>query len=177
MSEQAAWAQLASITNVVRALDWSDKTYMYLECVPQTWLDEQERGQGIRLENYDHATAFDTWQRGRIFNEHQEIKWEQAGEQFHIVYCGLTPPEGFTPIPLDAEQHRRQVYYLWGERVKDSDRAKLGIPADVPAYVELQIPRILRYQVDTSQERVQVIICEFYTSDGQLCYARWCGLQ
>ena len=177
MTEQAAWAKLTSIAEVVRTLAWSEETHMYLERVPHAWVDDQEREQGIRLEHYDNATVFDSWQRGRIFNADQEIKWEQTGEQFHGVYCGDTPPKGFTPIPLGADHQRVQAYYLWGQRVKDSDYEKLGISTEISAYVELQIPRILRYPVATQPERVKVAICEFYAPDGQLCYARWCGLQ
>lgn len=177
MNPQAAWANVSSVAEVIRALTWLDTSaYMYLEHVPQTWLDASARQNGVQLQHYGAGTCFDDWQRGRIFDAQQELKWEQQGGQFHAVYCGVQPPVGWTVVSLHAERQQEQRYYLWGTPVKDIDRERLGVPPDVPAFVELQIPRILQYPVATPQERVQVRICEWYTADGQLCYARWCGL-
>jgi hypothetical protein len=150
---------------------------MYLERVPHIWLDEGERRHGVQLIQYKSDTPFDDWQRGRVFNAEQELKWEQRQQQFHVVYCGQQPPQGLMPVSLDAASQQTQAYYLWGARVREADRELLGLDTATPAFVELQIPRILHYPVAPQQDRVRVQVCEFYAADGQLCYARWYGLQ
>jgi len=177
MNEQTAWAELPDVADVIRTMSWSDSTYMYLEKVPQAWLDDAARQSGIQLQRYAADTTFDAWQRGRVFDTRQELKWEYCQQRFHVVYCGHQPPEGWTLAPLHAVRQQVQTYYLWGSRVQDTDRAHLGLAPDTPAFVELQIPRILQYPILTQGARVQVRVYEFYAADGQLCYARWSGLE
>jgi hypothetical protein len=178
MNERVVWAEIPSVAALVRLLPWANTaTYMYLERVPSVWLDAAARQNGVQLQRYAAETVFDTWERGRIFDAEQELKWEQRPQGFHAVYCGLHPPDAWAMVGLYSAYHKEQTYYLWGRSVQASDRELLGLDAETPAFVELQIPRILQYPAPTSQERVRVNIREFYTTDGQLCYARWCGLQ
>lgn len=177
MTEYTAWADVPSVVDVLRAMPWAETACMYLERMPQTWLDEVARQQGVRCQRYDAATPFDTWERGRVFDAQQELKWERYPVGFHAVYCGVQPPAGWTGVDLHTEQRRDCTYYLWGTRVPDADRALLGVAPEAPVFVELQIPRLLVYPVPLQQRRVQIRIAEFYAANGQLCYARWCGIE
>ena len=178
MNEQTAWAGLLDVADVIRTMSWSDSAaYMYLEKVPQTWLDDAARQNGIQLQCYAADTPFDAWQRGRIFDPRQELKWEYCQQRFHVVYCGYQPPKGWTLVPLHAVRQQAQSYYLWGTRVQDTEHMRLGLAPDIPTFVELQIPRILQYPVITQRAHVRVHVYEFYAADGQLCYARWHGLE
>ncbi len=178
MSTEVAWADLASVADIAHTLGWSDPAYVYLECVPQALLDEQLRRDGIRLEHYAATTRLDVWQRGRIFDAQQELKWELHQGTFRTIYCGKHPPAGFTLVPLQSMREMTRHYYLWGQQVKEKDRKALGLSSDAQAFIELQIPRILHYPVPANAgNRVQVIMHECYAADGSLCYARWCGLE
>lgn len=176
MNEQTAWAHLPDITATIQSVAWSENAAMYLERVPLALLDEQEIASGIWFERYQNDMDFTPWQRGRVFDEQHEVKWVWNNHTFHIVSCGQQIPPALTPFPLNAVRVEEVGYYLWGVRVKDKDRATIGLLPDKMAFVEMQIPRILRYPVTKTAMRVQVRVKEFYASNGQLCYARWCGL-
>ncbi len=177
MSEQTAWALLPDISTTIQAIVWAEDAYMYLEQVPQRFIDGQARQAGLCLKRYDAHTTFETWQRGRVFDAQHEIKWEWQGSKFHVVYCGSTTPANLTPYPLPAVDQRLEYYYTWGQRVRSEDYELLGLNPEVPAFIELQIPRILYYPVAQTARRVQVSVKEFYGTNGHLCYARWCGLR
>jgi hypothetical protein len=180
-SDVLAWARLPAVTTTIQTLygaaaSANTDIFMYLERVPMSVLSEHERQEGIRLERYEPTWTFDQWERGRVFDATSECKWERFGSHIHLVYCGPQPPDGFAIIPDAAQTWRDQDYYLWGERVSDVDKQTLGLPLHEPAFVELQIPRILRYPVSLSAERVCLKVREFYTKTGQLWYARWCSV-
>lgn len=177
MKEQSAWAELTSVTLAIQKIKWSEMACMYLELVPLRLIKAQEQHEGIRLERYNATTAFDSWQRGRVFDAACELKWEWRNNVFHTVYCGPEPPTEFTIVPLQAARTQETAYYLWGKRVRDSDLQTLGLSPKDYVFVELQAPHILRYPVSQSAQRVKVAVREWYASDGSLCYARWCKLE
>jgi hypothetical protein len=178
MSTEVAWADRTHIADLAQSLDWSEPAYVYLEQVPRTLLDETARRDGIRLEHYRPTTSFDRWQRGRIFDAHQELKWEQHPGGFRVIYCGKQLPIGFTPLPLHSVRELTRHYYLWGRRVHEQKYEGLGLPRDAQAFIELQVPRILYYPITLGTDtRVQMVVHELYAADGSLCYARWCGIE
>ncbi|NJO82766.1 MAG: hypothetical protein HC828_08025 [Blastochloris sp.] len=177
MGEQIGWTHVPEITATVQAIDWSDTAYMYLEQIPTTLLDESAIRDGIQLKHYGHDTRFDDWKRGRIFDQHQELRWEWTGTCFHVVYCGSSLPTDLTTFPLAIVAEQTHSYYAWGKQIRREDRAMLGLAKEELTFVEAQIPRFLYYPVSDKAEQVCVHMKEFYTSDGQLGYARWCGLQ
>jgi hypothetical protein len=175
--EVLAWARLPAISATIHALaEAHADALLYLERVPSQMLNDRERQQGIRLEPYQRACDLDQWERGRLFHPAYECKWERYGSLVHLVYCGPHPPDGWTIIPETPATSHDQTYYLWGKRVSAADCVSLGLSPDARAFVELQIPRILRYPVSESAERVCLIIREWYTAAGQVWYARWCAL-
>ena len=178
MSEQIAWQSLSSVADIVAALPWANPAWMYLERVPRSFLDQAAIDSALRLERFNHAETFDDWERGRVFDATQEIKWEQIGKNFHVVYCGAAPPSALTiaPVAVSNTDNPNPRYFLWGQNVQTKDRAVLGIGQSDPAYIELRIPRVLRYPLPLSARRARVQVHEIFGTDGTLCYARWAGV-
>jgi len=176
-------AKLPQISPTITSIDWPQGTIMWLERIPLTLLTEPERANGIRLEQFDPTTNFDDWARGRIFSAHGELRWEQQDGMFWTVYCGenLDLP-GFTQetlTELESENLRldERSYFLWGKRVEAQDLPTLGLPVQTIAFVELQIPRILRYPISNAAKRVKIKVKEYFAADGSLAYARFIGLE
>ncbi|NNJ12849.1 hypothetical protein EKD04_021210 [Chloroflexales bacterium ZM16-3] len=176
MSEQIAWTSVRSVADIIAALCWADPAWMYLERVPRSFLDPAAIDSALRLERLDPATPFDAWERGRIFDDAQELKWERLSNDFHVVYCGATPPGALTAAPVAVSNSADPSYFLWGQSVRPDDRADLGIDPDDPAYIELRIPRVLRYPLPLTARRACVQVHELFGADGTLCYARWAGV-
>jgi len=178
MNETLAFGFLSSLASVIKAVSWSDKTVMWLETALDHFLSDDEREHGLRFELYQADQPFEHWPHGRIFDETAELKWEKEGGQFHVVYCGsFAPPAGMQPAVNEAIKHEDSSYYLWGSRIKNEDRADLGLQSDEAVFAELKIPRILRYPVSTKAERVKLKVREFYNAEGALIFTRFVGLE
>jgi len=178
MSDRIGWIERPTVKEMIQAIDWVDDTaYMYLERVPTTFLGEQDRQNGLQLTRYDAGAPFEVWQRGRIFDAAHELKWEWQEGQYHIVYCGIHPPDGLNPGMLPSEC-KPVTYYLWGQQVQQKDAALVGLAAGDLAFIEQQIPRILFYPEKPSQgQRLRVDVYEYYSTNRQLYYSRWYGLR
>jgi len=176
-------AKLTQISPTIMSIDWPQDTIMWLERIPLTLLNETERANGIRLEQFDPTTNFEEWARGRIFSTDGELRWEQQDGLFWVVYCGknLDLPSFTQETLTDLQSENLRVdersYFLWGKRVEAQDLATLGLPAQTVAFVELQIPRILRYPVSSAAKRVKMKVKEYFAADGSLAYARFIGLE
>jgi len=174
--ERAAWALVSSVTPVVAAVRWAASAWMYLERVPQLFLDSPAVRGALRFERLDAGALFDNWERGRAFDADQELRWELVGGEFHAVYCGVAPPAGLTELPLDVADVREPAYVLWGQQVRPGDRAALGLGRGESAFIDLRIPRVLRYPAPANVRRVRVQVRELLGADGRMCYARWAGV-
>jgi hypothetical protein len=182
MEEAVQTARLDSLQPVIAHLPVTETTRMLLEQVPTTWLDAEERRQGIRLERFDPATDFDAWTRGRIFDAGFELRWERSDGAFQAVYCGLpemTLPD-FQAVDLGAGVQPSEAdpgYYLWGRKVQEEDLHQIGAAAGSLVFVELQVPRLLHYPVAPTAQRVQLRVQEYRDPSGALVYYRWRGLE
>jgi hypothetical protein len=161
-----------NLSATLTALAWSQTCYAYLEHIPTKWMGNRGSREGLQLIQYNPGTPFNQWQRGRIFDATQELKWEWFAGKFHLVYCGPNPPDGLTER-LTVTGAQQRAYFTWGTRVPDDNRKALGIAQTESAYIELQIPRVLHYPVDPTSERVKIGILEWYAPDGRLLYSRW----
>lgn len=178
MSEQIATARLDQdqLAPAIRGLAWGTPCYMYLEQVPTTWIGEYGPRDGLQLCHYRAETPFDAWQRGRVFNQAQELKWEMLAGQYHAVYCGPTPPAGFTAQPVDlTAAPKTHAYFAWGKRLDLRTQKALGVVAQahMAPFLEGKIARVLDYPVSAQATRMQIHIREWYGPDGRICYSRW----
>jgi hypothetical protein len=157
---------------------------MYLERVPDRWLTDEERRDGLRLEEFAPEADLNVWERGRIFCADFELRWEWLDGAFQAVYVG-SPTElpGFTPtddLNLDDTTPREQSYMLWGNRVPDDQLETVGVELSKgqPTFIEFQVPRVLHYPVSERAQRVRLRVREYVDpGSGARCYYRFLGLE
>lgn len=178
--EQTAWAKVDQLGPLIRSVAWgTTAAYMWLERVPAGLVDESMRSSGVRLTRLNLDEPFEQWQVGRVFDRTRELRWQHMNGQFHVVWCGDHPPEGFTLLAHGGVSVTDQPYYLWGRRVRPETASELGLRVEPgeSIYMQLQIPRALHYPLPGNKEYAQFVVREFYAADGELAYARLCGLQ
>ena len=134
---------------------------MFLERVPDCWLDRAEIADGIRMAAYDPATNWAQWERGRVFCQQWELRWE--GQQ--AVYTGAqTALTNFANGPNLLHATRREIsYYLWGKR-------------DGQRFIELQVARVFNYPV-IGGTRVKLRAAEWFDDAGNLLASRFLKLE
>lgn len=147
---------------------------------------KSEPYQDIRLNAYTS---------GRVFDQHAEIRWEQAEQteqqnsKFHVVYVGLEREE--SPIKHNDQEDRKAGeklgeprntdYYLFGELLDADDIKAIGSPAEEGDYAQLRIPRLLRYPRPLNGQtprRLKLTVGEYIDDDtGKVRLFRFKGLQ
>ena len=185
MADTIQWARLTDLLPIISALAWHDLSYMYLERIPEAWVSESERYDGLRLERLDQRTPFNEWERGRLFCQDFELRWEKMDGAFQVVYVGAPPDDlpGFTPtdeLDLSHADTRIRSYYLWGRRVSDEQLTAVGASKQPAAevFIELRIPRHLHYPVSAAAQQVKVQVCEYIDpTSGTTVYYRFQGLE
>ena len=184
MSEVIQWAQLDEIQSTIATLQPSEPCYMYLERVPDRWLTDDERQNGLRLEQFAPEEDFNAWERGRIFCQTLELRWETLNGAFHAVYAGepIDLP-GFTrteDLDLADKTIEERSYLLWGNRVPDDQVETVGVKKreDQQVFIEFQVPRVLHYPVSDQTQQVRLRVREYLDpGSGERCYYRFLGLK
>lgn len=101
------------------------------------------------------------WDKGRVFDQDQEIRWERKGPRFHVLWIkhqgNIT---GDWKIEKLKYKGSRKIL-LWGKGNRKEDKKE---------WYEKQIPRILEYPVDCEGERAYLEITEYNLSDGSPVY-------
>lgn len=132
MVDAIYWAQLTDLTPAIEAFPAEPDSLMILERLPLTWLDEEARRTGMRFEPFRANEPFNRWERGRIFNETGELRWEKIGELYHTVYvgeAGIELPDSFhRDETIDLSCPVPTGYYLWGRRLPAQAAALLERP-------------------------------------------------
>ena len=157
MTEQICWGTTEKLIPIVQALECPTESLMMLERVPNTFLSDDERQEGICLQKYDASENFEAWEHGRIFHNDFELRWEREGEIFVIVYTG---EQKKFPVPhtklLSEFEVQDESYYLWGEKMTVDALKRIDQPATTNLFLELQIPQLLRYPVSNRNEKFRV---------------------
>ncbi len=157
MTEQICWGTTKDLFPIVQALASPPESLMMLERVPSSFLSDDEREKGICLRKYDDGEDFEAWEYGRIFHDDFELRWEKQSEAFSVVYIGepkaLQIPD---TKPLSDFETRDDSYYLWGEKMTEDTLKLVGQPKTANLFLELQIPRLLRYPVSNRNEKFRV---------------------
>lgn len=182
MSDAIYWARLQDLNPAIEALPHSQDSLMILERLPVTWLDEATRQEGLRFDWLDLNENFNRWERGRIFNREGELRWEKAGADFQTVYVGAeTALTGFKrdeTLRLESARIEQRVYHLWGQRLTPAQLADIGQPPDEQLFIELIVPRLLRYPVAQPAERVKLQTVEYFEpTTGERLYYRFQGVE
>lgn len=184
MSDTIQWARLQDITPVVLALSWPEnRSYMCLERIPEAWMTNEELQNDLRLEKPSLTENWNAWERGRLFCETFELRWERQDGVFQAVYVG--PPTDlpdFVPADLDLSDKivQEHSYYLWGKWVPDDQLQTVGAQEQEGqrVFLEFKIPRLLYYPVSDATQRVKLRVCEYVDpSSDQMVYYRFRGLE
>lgn len=184
MTEVILRARTDDLLPAIAALEPPPPCYMYLERVPDRWLTDEERRDGLRLERFAPDESFNAWERGRIFCAAFELRWEKLDGAFQAVYVGA-PQElpGFVPadkLNLDGTKVEQRSYMLWGNKVPDEELETAGAEKreGQPAFIEFQVPRVFYYPVSDQAQRVRLQVREYIDPDsGARCYHRFLGLE
>ncbi len=181
MPEQICWGTSENLLPIVQALDSTSELLVMLERVPNVFLSDDELKPGICLQVYDASENFEVWERGRIFYNSFELRWEKQDGIFVIVYIG-EPAE--LPMPhtesLSEFETQDETYYLWGERMSTDNLKAIGQPEQTNLFLELQIPRVLSYPVSNrgGQSRVKISIRHYLNAEtGALEFYRFRHLE
>lgn len=181
MNDIIQWARLTDLAPTIAALTQPAPEWLYLERVPSTWLTTAAQQQGLRLEAFNSAEAWNLWERGRLFGAAFELRWEKQDGAFQAVYVGASLAlQGFVAADLDLStaQTIEHTYLLWGNRVPEKNLADIGAeprPGQT-AFLEFVTPRVLYYPL--AAERVALRMREYADAQsGALLYYRWLGLE
>lgn len=99
------------------------------------------------------------WDKGRVFDDVSEIRWEREKDGFHLVWI---KDDGSIPDNWDKESlssPRRLEVLLWGEKIDGKDE-----------WYEKQVPRIFEYPAKGSGSRVYAVLNEYSLRDGSTVY-------
>jgi hypothetical protein len=180
MTDTVYWARLGDLNPIIQTLPQSQNSVMILERLPVAWLDDTMLQQGLRFELLDLAEDFNGWERGRIFNDLGELRWEKDSNHFQVVYVGAEISfSGFNRDDiLNSAQPKPQSYYLWGKRLEPEQLIDIGQPEDEELFIELIVPRLLRYPVTGTGKRVMLHTVEYFEpATGKLLHYRFKGVE
>ena len=184
MDDVILWAKLIDLSPTVASLSWPEDSYMYLERIPTVWLTKDERKNGLRLERFNPDMGWNTWERGRLFCESFELRWEKQAGVFWVVYVGASVDlPGFAladELDLSAAHSQPRSYYLWGSRVPGEQLKIIGAKRrpGSEVFVEFKAPRVLYYPVSERAKKVALKVCEYFDSaSGALLYYRFQQLE
>ena len=153
----------ADLPATLTALQIPDDALMYLERVPSHWLNADEITNGIQLAAYDEQTNWVEWERGRIFCEQWELRWDHRKAIYTGVMIDLA---GFdNDLDLSSCSHKKMSYYLWGERLGSSER-----------FIELQVSRVLTYPIAVGR-KVKMLAREWFNESGEMIASRFIGME
>lgn len=119
------------------------------------------------------------WEKGRLFGEKTELKWQKRHGKFHLVVtteeCNLPAwvhiySEELEPFLEKDGQPIYRFIYLWGIKEFQKD-TKTGKNLPQNRWYEPRIPQLLQYPVDyqTPKKRVKIKVQEYKLreKDGQ----------
>jgi hypothetical protein len=155
------------IKDLIDTCGFLDESWVLLERNPRDVIAEPERRQNLLyFAEFSAPLPNDLLEHtnGRIFNMHFELRWEQAATDIQVIYTGITRSISM-PIETAEEladyRQRTRSYYLFGKRLNNDLIEKIGPPAQVGDFAEVQIPRLLRYPANLSKDFVKLETCEY----------------
>lgn len=183
MAERFYWCVTNDVDSIVRSIELPEDTLMMLERIPDRWLSEPEREVGICFHFYQADEEFNNWERGRVFNEKFELRWEKQNGKFHVVYIGekseLPNLSEDTSIKINQMESKDMAYYLWGKKLDNEALRLIGRPETENLFAELQIPRLFDYPIEKGSDkefRVKLVV-RHYSVHSTLNFYRFLKLE
>ena len=175
MTEQICWGTAENVRPIVNTLDCPSESLMMLERIPNAFLSDDEQKNGICLQVYNVSENLEAWERGRIFHNNFELRWEKQDCVFVIVYIGEP-----TELPmlhtesLSEFEPQDETYYLWGERMSADTFKAIDQPEATNLFLELQIPRLLLYPVKSRGGKLRVKISARHYLNSETSHLEFC---
>ena len=172
-----------TLQGIVDACDFGRQARLLAERLPMSDMAQQTRQNSLIFSYFVASSSCSTYTSGRVFQDDRELRWERQGNTMHVVYVGPAEYEvalqayGLKKSPvLDTLTKRAEptYYYLFGERLRPEDVAKLGRVAQAGDFAVVRIPRMLRYPVEANGERyARLVVCEYEDATGQVALFRF----
>ena len=142
-------------------------TLMLLESQPTYIIEPEERQNLLLFMRFDRDFDFASHMSGRIFHRYGEMRWEKLASSVQVVFSGM---QEYKPALQNAKEktlddHKKvcRTYFLFGKRLDDEQRNRIGPAAQAGDFAEVRIPRLLRYPLPASAtaEYVRLAVYEY----------------
>lgn len=174
--EMLCVSSVDDITALITACNFPPEALFLAEMLPRHVISADERQDLLRFTYFDADLPFASYTSGRIFHQDFELRWEKNDDKTQVVYVGTkrdlpmlevtfnldlnTPRKKSIP---DLRTFRRRHYYLFGERLREGDLDKIGVPGEQRnfAFAEVRIPRLLLYPIQQNERRARLVVREY----------------
>jgi len=104
------------------------------------------------------------WDKGRVFDDTSELKWERENSRFHLVWIKDQEniPDGWSKEKANLDGSREIL--LWGNQINGQNKID-----DKNKWYEKQVPRIFEYP-SKNGARVYAFLIEYLLGDGSKYY-------
>ena len=168
-----------------------EESLLLTEQLPEHFVDAQERRNMLRFEIYGPEVDVTAYTSGRLFHNDFELRWEKQDALFRVVYLGSEQKKSrlddFNLVEdttfrdrLESEtlEYREKKYYLFGEQIEEEIQEEHTETIHGKSFVELRIPRLLYYPVQSFSRYVQMVVREYIDKEtGRVEYFRFQGLE
>ncbi len=162
--------KVKDLNSMIAKISWRN-ALIISECFQNRWIDNDERKNAIRFEEFDGKQDFNTFRTGRVFDSEKELFWSwQETKEFRVIYSGTEADlPDLQAAETDGWEKSEQKYMLWGRKHKTE-----------PVFLELQIPRLLRYPFSCKKEKARLSLKLIEYRDDLTCqtqHYRFLGLE
>lgn len=127
-----------------------------------------EKAEKILFKKFSFSTNYADWNKGRLFGEKTELKWQKRKDKFHFVVTTEDEmPSGFNLFSEKLEPVKDAVgnipyrrIYLWGEQEENASGCPTG------KWFEERIPQFIEYPIKTAKSRVIIKVKEYTLTEG-----------
>jgi len=186
MEEILCSGSVADIAAFIKACAFPGDSYVLVERFPPRIIPNEERQQLLQFGRLSSGIDPADSTSGRVFSQHFELRWQEEGGEYHVVYLGeerhipqLKKDEEETLAKLE-KQKEPKYYYLFGEYLNESRLRNMGLQEETgySYYAEVRIPRLLHYPIAERVQRVCLQVCEYVEKEtGALQLFRFQGLE
>jgi hypothetical protein len=141
--------------------------YIIAERVPQEWLDDSARSNGLRFVRRSGEFEAGEFEAGYLFSMEFEVRWERVPKGIHARYIGR-PVNEPKPLVQSTDQLVGELetpetqYQLWGRRVGINDLTLIGGQVtDGAFFASARIPRLLQYPASDNAEIMYLCVREY----------------
>lgn len=162
--------QQKEFATLINALEMPhDATPLLLvEMQPRRVVKQEHRQELLLLREFKAEGSITAYTSGRIFHIHGELRWERQETHIRVVYTG---ERAYAPTLNDSEEEGLDAYntvtrnyLLFGKRLDEGQRKRIGPEARSGDFAEVRIPRLLRYpQLPALEDaqHIQLAVCEY----------------